>query len=272
MRNDDTIVPTRCASKASRIAMAPLQVTNTSAAPRAQNRAMPADFLAALVSIVVIDLALAGDNAIVIALAARGLPPQVARRAILWGTAGAIAVRCLMTLGVVWLLRIPGLLAAGGAVLLWIAYRLGRPQEKTEAGGVQVAKTFRGAMQAIVVADATMGLDNVLAVAGAAHGSFVLVVAGLLLSIPIVVWGSTLVLRVVDRYPGVVKVGVAVLAWTAAKMIVDEPLFHAFFSAQPALAWLVYALVIGGVFAALRGYGAVKPLSVKNLRPSGEAR
>jgi YjbE family integral membrane protein len=212
---------------------------------------MPADFLPALAAIVVIDLALAGDNAIVIALAARDLPKHLARRAILWGTAGAIVVRCLMTLGVVWLLGIPGLMAIGGALLLWIAFKLGQPGAKVDAHGHAPAAGFWAAMQTIVIADATMGLDNVLAVAGAAHGSFVLVVAGLLLSIPIVIWGSTLILRVVEDHPWVVNVGVAVLAWTAAKMIVDEPLFHAFFAASPAAAWALYVCAVGGVFAAI---------------------
>jgi len=182
------------------------------------------EFFTALAAIIVIDLALAGDNAIVIALAARNLPPPLQRRAILWGTFGAIAVRVVMTMAVVWLLGIPGLMAAGGAILVWIAYRLLKPQGG-DGHEVKAAATFWGAMQTIVVADAAMGLDNVLAVAGAAHGSFALVVIGLLISIPIVVWGSTLILRWVGKYPWIIQVGVAVLCWTAAKMIVSEPLF-----------------------------------------------
>jgi YjbE family integral membrane protein len=208
-----------------------------------------AQFLTALAAIVVIDLALAGDNAIVIALAARGLPANLQRKAILWGTAGAIAVRAVMTLAVVWLLGIPGLMAAGGAILVWIAWKLLVPDE----GGsheVKAATTFRGAMQTIVVADAAMGLDNVLAVAGAAHGSFALVVIGLVISIPIVVWGSTLILGWVERYPRIVHLGVAVLAWTAAKMIVSEPLVADWFAAHDAARIGTYVLVIGGVFAA----------------------
>jgi YjbE family integral membrane protein len=207
------------------------------------------EFLSALAAIVVIDLALAGDNAIVIALAARNLPAQLARRAIVWGTVGAIVVRCSMTLAVVWLLGIPGLMAAGGAVLVWIAWKLSRPGQG-EAHDVKAAAGFWGAMQTIVIADAAMGLDNVLAVAGAAHGSFTLVLLGLVISIPIVVWGSTLILAWIVRFPWIVNVGVAVLAWTAAKMIVSEPLFAPFFAASRASAYTVYALVTGGVFAA----------------------
>ena len=210
-------------------------------------------FLSALLAIVVIDLALAGDNAIVIALAARNLPARQRKLAIVWGTVGAVVVRCAMTLAVVWLLGVPGLMAAGGIVLLWIAYKLGRPQEPAEGGGheVKAAVGFWGAMQTIVVADAAMGLDNVLAVAGAAHGSFVLVVAGLVISIPIVVWGSTLILKWVERFPWIVHVGVAVLAWTAAKMVSGEPLLREVLAQQPAIVPLLYVGTIGGVFAAV---------------------
>jgi len=206
------------------------------------------DFLSALVAIIVIDLALAGDNAIVIALAARNLPPALQRRAILWGTVGAIAVRIAMTTAVVWLLGIPGLMGIGGAVLVWIAWKL----LKGGSGGeheIKSATTFWGAMQTIVIADAAMGLDNVLAVAGAAHGSFALVVFGLLVSVPIVVWGSTMILKWVEKYPWIVHIGVAVLAWTAAKMIVSEPILQPWFAAHPEFTVALYVLVIGGVFA-----------------------
>jgi YjbE family integral membrane protein len=205
------------------------------------------EFLSALAAIIVIDLALAGDNAIVIALAARSLPAHLQRKAIFWGTAGAIGVRVLMTMAVVWLLGIPGLMAAGGAILVWIAAKLLKGSEG-DSHSVKAAATFWGAMQTIVIADAAMGLDNVLAVAGAAHGSFALVVIGLLISIPIVVWGSTLILKWVERYPWIVQIGVAVLAFTAAKMIVSEPLFAEFFAAHEAARILVYAAVFVAVF------------------------
>lgn len=206
------------------------------------------EFLSALAAIVMIDIALAGDNAIVIALAARNLPARLRRRAVLWGTAGAVLVRCLLTLAVVWLLAIPGLMGAGGALLVWIAYKLMRQDDN--AHEVKPAHGFWAALKTIVVADAVMGLDNVLAVAGAAHGSFALVVAGLVISIPIVIWGSQLVLRLLERYRWVLHAGVAVLAWTAAKMIVEEPLVAGFFEANRAAAYAVYAAVIGGVFGA----------------------
>jgi YjbE family integral membrane protein len=206
-------------------------------------------FLSALAAIVVIDLMLAGDNAIVIALAARNVPAHLQKRAIMWGTVGAIVVRSVMTLAVVWLLQVPGLLFAGGAVLIWIAYKLLLPDEPgDDAHTGSAATTFWAAMRTIVIADAVMGLDNVLAVAGAAHGSYTLVVLGLLISIPIVVWGSSWLLKWVDRYPAIVYFGSAVLAWTAVKMMVSEPMLKPTIEAlQPTPVPLLYALVVGGV-------------------------
>jgi YjbE family integral membrane protein len=126
------------------------------------------DFLSALAAIVVIDLVLAGDNAIVIALAARQLPRQLQRRAVLWGTLGAVLVRASLTVGVLWLLQVPGLMLAGGALLAWIAYRLLTGGDDAKGRDIAPAVGFWSAMRTIVIADAVMGLDNVLAVAGAA--------------------------------------------------------------------------------------------------------
>jgi YjbE family integral membrane protein len=216
---------------------------------------LSADFLSALFTIIVIDLMLAGDNAIVIALAARNVPQHLQKRAILWGMLGAIAMRISMTLIVVWLLEIPGLLFIGGALLVWIAYRLLLPGERADEGHhVKVASSFWGAMRTIVVADAIMGLDNVLAVAGAAHGSFVLVVLGLLISVPIVIWGSSMILRYVERFPSIVYFGSGVLAWTAVKMMTAEPLLKGLLATNDAIVHLLYVLV---VFAVLWG-GFVK--------------
>jgi YjbE family integral membrane protein len=211
----------------------------------------------ALLAIILIDLVLAGDNAIVIALAARNLPPHLQKKAIAWGTVGAIAVRSVMTVGVVWLLKIPGLMLVGGLGLLWIAYKLMADQGSKEHEG-PVASTFWGAMKTIVVADALMGIDNVLGVAGAAHGSFDLVVIGLLVSVPIVVFGSTVVLKLVERFPVIINLGAAVLAFTAAKMIVSEPLLDAIYgdaeqtfeALQRAAQWGTYALAVTGVLGA----------------------
>ncbi len=202
-----------------------------------------APFLSALLAIIVIDIVLAGDNAIVIALAARALPAQLRTRAIVWGAIGAIGVRSLMTMIVVWLLNIPGLLFAGGAMLVWIAYRLLLPEQHASDTHGPLATTFWGAMRTIVIADAVMGLDNVLGVAGAAHGSYLLVVAGLVISVPIVVWGSTVVLKVVDRFPGVVYLGAGVLVWTAVKMITSEPLLQPWLPSGTLLAGLAYLAI-----------------------------
>jgi len=208
-----------------------------------------AQFLSALLAIVIIDLVLAGDNAIVIALAARNLPEKLRFKAVAWGTLGAIVVRTAMTLVVVWLLKIPGLLLAGGAVLIWIAYKL-LVDDSGENHEMEGAHNFWGAMKTIVVADALMGLDNVLAVAGAAHGSFLLVVAGLLISIPIVIGGSQLILKFVERYPIIVYIGSGVLAWTAVKMMMSEPLVKDYIADHGAIAVLAHLLVIGGVLSA----------------------
>ena len=202
----------------------------------------------ALLAIILIDLVLAGDNAIVIALAARNLPAHLQKKAIAWGTFGAIAVRAVMTVGVVWLLEIPGLMLVGGLGLLWIAYKLIADQGDKEHDG-PVVNTFWGAMKTIVVADALMGVDNVLGVAGAAHGAFDLVVIGLLISIPIVVFGSTMVLKLVERFPLIINVGAAVLALTAASMIVKEPFLSSYFSVA-IVKWSVYAVSIAGVLGA----------------------
>ena len=206
------------------------------------------EFFSALLAIIVIDLVLAGDNAIVIAMAARNLPSHLQKKAIIWGAIGAIAVRSAMTLVVVYLLKVPGLMLIGGLLLVWIAYRLLTPSHDDEAGGKHASTTFWGAMQTIVIADAVMGLDNVLAVAGASHGSYVLVVLGLLISIPVVIWGSTQILKLVERFPSITFLGAGVLAWTAAKMITTEPMVQGWLeSRSPALEYVIQGVVIVGV-------------------------
>jgi YjbE family integral membrane protein len=205
-------------------------------------------FLSALLAIIVIDLVLAGDNAIVIALAARNVPKHLQRKAIVWGTVGAIVVRSAMTVLVVQLLKIPGLLLVGGLMLVWIAFKLLRPENGDGAHATpRAADSFWGALRTVVIADAVMGLDNVLAVAGAAHGSFLLVVTGLLISIPIVIFGSTFILKVIERYPGFVYIGSGVLAFTAVKMMTAEPLVAAHLEGERVLVALAYAAVVAGV-------------------------
>lgn len=213
-------------------------------------------FLSALFSIVVIDLVLAGDNALVIGMAARNIPKEQQKTAIIWGTIGAVVIRALATLVVVWLLKIPGLLAIGGVILLWIAYKI--LIEKKDHENIEAAPNIGAAIRTIIVADAAMGIDNVLAVAGAAHGSFVLVISGLAISVPIVVWGSTLFIKLLDKLPALIYVGAGILAWTASKMLVDEPLWHSVFSANPVLKWTIVGCIVFGVL----GLGAIKRRSL----------
>ena len=211
---------------------------------------MSADFLSALAAIVLIDLVLAGDNAIVIALAARNLRRDLQRKAVVWGTVGAIAVRSSLTVAVLWLLQVPGLMLGGGLLLAWIGYRLLVDNGDQGSHEIAPAAGFWSAMRTIVIADTVMGLDNVLAVAGAAGGSVLLVVLGLVISIPIVVWGSTLILRCIERYPAILYAGGAVLAWTAAKMIAGEPFMAEALAGRPGWTASIYAGVMGGVLAA----------------------
>lgn len=183
------------------------------------------EWFATLLSIVLIDLVLAGDNAIVIGMAARNIPADNRKKVIVLGTVGAVVIRALMTLAVVWLLKIPGLLIVGGILLLWIAYKL-LVEDKGHA--IESKNSMLAAIRTIIVADAVMGMDNVLAVAGAAHGSFVLVVIGLFISIPIVVWGSTLFVKLVHNYPWIIYAGAGILAITAMKMLWGEPIVKEF--------------------------------------------
>ena len=201
------------------------------------------EFFSALLAIIVIDLVLAGDNAIVIGLAARNLPKEQQKQAILWGTVGAVVIRVAATLAVVWLLKIPGILFIGGLLLLWIAYKL-LVEEKCH-DNMGECNSLWSAIKTIIIADAVMGLDNVLAVAGAAHGNFLLVVLGLIISVPIVVWGSTLFIKWVERFPAIIYAGAGVIAWTAAKMITHEPLLKTYLNST--LEYAIAGVAIAGV-------------------------
>lgn len=205
-------------------------------------------FWSGLASIVLIDLVLAGDNAIVIALAARNLAPRLQTRAILWGMFGAIAVRVAMTIAVVYLLKIPGLMLIGGVILLPIAWRLLRHEDE-QRHPVHVARGFWGAMTTIVIADALMGLDNVLGIAGASKGHLGLVVLGLLISIPLVICGSTLILKLIARWPVVIYIGAATIAWAAARMVTQDDLIDDWFDAHDPLRYAVDVMFVIGIVA-----------------------
>lgn len=223
------------------------------------------EFFWGLFAVVMIDLVLAGDNAIVIGMAARNVPVEHRKRAIFLGMGGAIFVRVLATAGVVYLLQVPGLLLAGGVLLIWIAYKL-LAEDQGNRHEIDAKDSLFAAVRTIVIADAVMGIDNVLGVAGAAHGSILLVALGLLISVPIIIWGSTFFIKCVEKYPLVIYAGAGILAWTAAKMIVGEPLLDAVFKPFPAMQWMVMAAAVVGVLGSgwLRNRPVLIPVRSKN--------
>lgn len=178
-------------------------------------------FIWALLAIILIDVVLGGENALVIAMAARQLPTELRKRAMLWGTFGAVAVRFLCVAALTYLLMIPGLRLVGGLMLIYIAWKL--TADTDSHNDIKAASTFWGAMGTIVMADAVMGLDNALAIAGAASGNWVLIILGLLVSVPIILFGSTLVASILERFPSAIYVGAFVLYMVAGSMIVHEP-------------------------------------------------
>jgi YjbE family integral membrane protein len=206
------------------------------------------ELLSAVLSIVVIDLVLSGDNAVVIGMAARRLSPENRRKAIIFGGAGAIGLRILFTALATLLLGIPGLQAIGGVLLFYIAFKLIRPHEP-EGHNIKEAGNLREAIQTIILADVVMSLDNVLAVGGAAHGNLELLIFGLLLSIPIILFGSELVARLMGRFPAFIYVGVFVLVHAAVSMILHDPtvenLVHTTLIVEIALSLLVTGIIVG---------------------------
>lgn len=206
------------------------------------------EFLISLLQIIAIDILLGGDNAIVIALASRNLPEKQRNKAIFLGTGLAIVVRVVLTIVAVYLLNIPFLYLAGGILLLIIAYKL--ILEEDEELDVKAGKNLSDAVKTIVFADIAMGLDNVLAVAGAAHGNIVLVVIGLLVSVPIIIWGSKIILHFMERFPVLIYIGAGVLAFTSAGMIVEERMIHSVFEGNDVLKYGLYVFLVVGVILA----------------------
>ncbi len=197
------------------------------------------EFWMALGSIIILDLVLAGDNAVVIAMASNQLPAKLRKKAIYIGTAGAVLLRLGMTFVAVWLLTIPYLQALGGLFLLPIAVKLLLPSNPAEH--VNAADSLMGAVKTIIAADFIMSIDNVLAIAGAAAGHFLLVVIGLLISIPIVVGGSQLIGKVMDRFPVLTYVGAAILGWTSGSMIIHDRVLGTMITGGLGM-WSTYAL------------------------------
>lgn len=198
-------------------------------------------FFMALGSIILLDILLGGDNAVVIAMAANKLPGNLRRKAILIGTGGAVVIRLVMTLIAVWLLTIPFLQALGGLILLPIAVKLLVPAEQEE--NVTASDSLMGAIKTIIIADAAMGVDNVLAIAGASHGSFLLVACGFLISIPIIVGGSTVIGKLMDRFPVILYAGAGLLGWTAGSMIGHDKILGTLMQ-QMAGAWAPMTLQV----------------------------
>ena len=189
---------------------------------------MHADFWIAVGQIIMIDILLGGDNAVVIALACRGLPPAQRTKGIIWGTAGAIVLRVILIFFALTLLAIPYLKLVGAALLVWIGIKLLMPQDGDEHGNIQSSDKLWAAVRTVIVADLVMSLDNVIAIAGAAEGAggdhkMPLVIFGLLVSIPIIVWGSQFVIKLMDRFPIVITLGGMLLGWIAGTMAVGDP-------------------------------------------------
>jgi len=185
-------------------------------------------FWVAVGQIIMIDILLGGDNAVVIALACRKLPPKQRTAGILWGTAGAIFLRVILIFFALTLLAIPFLKLAGAALLVWIGIKLLVPDHDDDHANIQASDKLWAAVKTVIVADLVMSVDNVIAIAGAAQGAgeshqMPLVIFGLLVSIPIIVWGSQLVIKLMDRFPWIIVAGGMLLGWIAGTMAVSDP-------------------------------------------------
>ena len=204
------------------------------------------EFLVALASIMMVNIVLSGDNAVVIAMASRCLPPKQQKMAILWGSAGAIGLRVVLTLVAVVLLQIPYVQFIGGLLLVWIAAKL--LMEDTDEENIEAGTSFLAAVKTIIIADLVMSLDNTLAIAAVAKGDYLLLGLGLGLSIPLIIFGSQVIIKIMDKFPIVVYAGAALIAWTAGEMMMADhkigPVIHA---ALPG--WLIPAAITAGVLA-----------------------
>lgn len=181
---------------------------------------METEFITGLLKLILINVLLSGDNAVVIALACRNLPPEQQKKATMWGGVGAVVLRIGLTFVAVWILNIPYVQVIGGLLLLFIAVKL-----LIDDGGKDTLKPgvgLAGAIKTIIIADLVMSLDNVLAVAGAAQGNILLIVVGLAISIPLIIWGSQLLMKVMERFPIIVWAGAALLGYTAGEMMESD--------------------------------------------------
>ena len=204
---------------------------------------MDATFALQLLQIIWINVLLSGDNADVIALACRSLPPRERRIGVLLGAGAAVALRVVFTLVVVSLMEVPYLKLVGGALLVWIAVKL--LTDETDEASVKQSDTIWNAVRTVAIADMVMSLDNVIAIAAAAKGSAALIIFGLGLSVPLIVFGATLIITVLQRYPALVWAGAGLLGWVAGSLIVSDPGWHSLMAAWPALVDEVVGGVVG---------------------------
>jgi YjbE family integral membrane protein len=201
-----------------------------------------AGFWVAVVQIIIIDILLAGDNAVVIALACRNLPPHLQRKGIFWGVFGAIALRIVLTAFAASLLTLPWLKIVGGLLLFWIGIKLLLPDEEAEHN-IEGSTNLWGAVRTVIIADFVMSLDNVIGVAGAAKGNLALLIFGLIVSIPLVVVGSKLILKLIERFPIVIVFGGGLLGWIAGDLIATDPASAPMMRNLPAWSHYVFAAV-----------------------------
>jgi len=192
-----------------------------------------------VLKIIMIDLLLSGDNAVVIALACRNLPPDQRKKGILFGVGGAIGLRVILTFFAVSLLSLPYLKLVGALLLLWIGIKLILPEEEHSADNISADTRLLGAVKTIIIADFVMSLDNVLGVAAAAKGNVWLLVFGLLVSIPLIAWSSQLVLKLIDRFPFIIYAGGALLGYVAGEMLAGEALLESLVESHHYLHWLI---------------------------------
>ena len=222
-------------------------------------------FWTALLKIIGVNIVLSGDNAVVIALAARSLPPTQQKKAIFWGSAAAIVMRIVLTFFAVALLQFAWLKLLGSVLLLWIGVKL-LYDGGNEEGGIKSHGTMFDAIKTILIADLVMSLDNVIAVAAAAKGDWTLVIIGLAISIPLIIYASTILIKVMEKYPVVITIGAALIGWVAGEMAWDEQVIRSFTSQYPR--WFEYLAAAAG---ALFVVGTGKYLSGRQAKTATSA-
>lgn len=226
--------------------------------------------------IIVIDLLLSGDNAIVIALACRNLPPAQRKKGIMFGVLGAIGLRIGLTMFALELLNLPYLKLVGALLLLWIGVKLILPEPEHEDSNVKADTHLWGAVRTVIIADFIMSLDNVLGVAAAAHGNVLLLVFGLLISIPLIAWSSQLVLQLIDRFVFIIYAGGALLGYVAGEMLIGDKMIAPWVERMPSvLHWVVPALcavvvLLVGLWLAARMAAAEKAVDLLEEQVPGE--